>query len=202
MGTSKALRIGGRSSSNWTSTIAPMTWVILPFPTGAASVERARATVWVRLELVLYHEKYLKNPINFFNLREIENFNDLLNIDGIGDTQIKSIEKFFQNKKNLIVLEELRKCLIISSEKESLKNGILKNKTFLFTGKLQGISRAEAKSLVEKNSGKIVSNVSQKLNFLIIGDKPTKRKVSEAKSLNIKIISQLEFLKMLNIKDS
>ena len=146
--------------------------------------------------------KYLKNPINFFNLREIENFNDLLNIDGIGDTQIKSIEKFFQNKKNLIVLEELRKCLIISSEKENLKNGILKDKTFLFTGKLQGISRAEAKSLVEKNSGKIVSNVSQKLNFLIIGDKPTKRKVSEAKSLNIKIISQLEFLKMLNIKDS
>ncbi len=145
--------------------------------------------------------KYLKNPINFFNLREIENFNDILNIDGIGDTQIKSIEKFFKNKKNLTVLEELRKCLIISSEKEDLKNGVLKDKIFLFTGKLQGISRAEAKSLVEKNSGKIASNVSRKLNFLIIGDKPTKRKVSEAKSLNIKIISQLEFLKMLNIKD-
>ena len=72
----------------------------------------------------------------------------------------------------------------------------------MFTGKLVGISRAEAKSLVEKNSGKIVSNVSKKLDFLIIGDKPTTRKVNEAKNLNIKIISQSELLRMLNIKDS
>ena len=72
----------------------------------------------------------------------------------------------------------------------------------MFTGKLAGISRAEAKSLVEKNSGKIVSNVSQKLNFLITGIKPTSRKVNEAKILNIKIISQSEFLKMLDTKDS
>ena len=71
-----------------------------------------------------------------------------------------------------------------------------------FTGKLVNISRAEAKSLVEKNSGKLVSNVSKKLDFLIIGDKPTTRKVNEAKNLNIKIISQSELLRMLNIKDS
>ena len=72
----------------------------------------------------------------------------------------------------------------------------------MFTGKLVGISRAEAKSLVEKNAGKIVSNISQKLNFLITGIKPTSRKVNEAKILNIKIISQSEFLKMLDTKDS
>ena len=56
----------------------------------------------------------------------------------------------------------------------------------MFTGKLKGISRAEAKSLVEQNSGKIISNVSQKLNYLVIGEKPTGKKVSNAKSLNIK----------------
>ena len=72
----------------------------------------------------------------------------------------------------------------------------------MFTGKLIGISRAEAKSLVEKNSGKIVSNVSKKLDFLIVGDKPTNRKIKDAESLNIKLISQSEFLKMLDIKDS
>ena len=71
----------------------------------------------------------------------------------------------------------------------------------MFTGKLEGISRAEAKSLVEKNSGKIISNVRQKLDYLIIGEKPTVKKVNQAKNLKIKIISQLEFLKMLNIKD-
>ncbi len=68
----------------------------------------------------------------------------------------------------------------------------------MFTGKLEGISRAEAKSLVEKNSGKILSNVNSKLNYLVIGDKPTQKKVNLAKELKIKIISQSDFLKILN----
>jgi DNA ligase (NAD+) len=78
------------------------------------------------------------------------------------------------------------------------KNGLLKNKTFMFTGKLDGISRAEAKSLIEQNSGSIISNVSKKLDYLIIGEKPTKRKVETAKELKLKIINQNEWLKMLN----
>ena len=72
----------------------------------------------------------------------------------------------------------------------------------MFTGKLSGISRAEAKSLIEENSGSIVSNVSKKLNYLIIGEKPTTRKVNDAKNLNIRILSQSELIKMINSKDS
>ena len=68
----------------------------------------------------------------------------------------------------------------------------------MLTGKLNGISRAEAKSLIEKNSGKIISNVSKKLNYLIIGEKPTTKKVNYAKELNINIVSQEQWLKMLN----
>ena len=60
------------------------------------------------------------------------------------------------------------------------------------------ISRAEVKSLIEENSGTNVSSVSKKLNYLIIGEKPTKKKIESAKSLKIKIIDQDEFLKMLN----
>ena len=146
--------------------------------------------------------KTLKKIENFLNLGKSTRFNELSNIDGIGDTQIKSIQKFFSNNKNLVVLDELQKNLSIIPEPEISKNGILKEKTFMFTGKLIGISRAEAKSLVEKNSGKIVSNVSKKLDFLIVGDKPTNRKIKDAESLNIKVISQHEFIKMLDIKDS
>ena len=146
--------------------------------------------------------KTLKKIENFLNLGKSTRFNELSNIDGIGDTQIKSIQKFFSNNKNLVVLNELQKNLSIIPEPEISKNGILKEKTFMFTGKLIGISRAEAKSLVEKNSGKIVSNVSKKLDFLIVGDKPTNRKIKDAESLNIKVISQHEFIKMLDIKDS
>jgi DNA ligase (NAD+) len=69
----------------------------------------------------------------------------------------------------------------------------------MFTGKLLNISRSEAKDLIEKNSGSLVSNVSKKLDFLIIGEKPTKRKVENAKELKIKIITQSEWLKMLNL---
>jgi len=73
----------------------------------------------------------------------------------------------------------------------------LQNKTFMITGKLQGISRAEAKSLIEENSGSIVSNVSKKLDYLIVGEKPTRRKLDLARQINIKILSQSEWLKML-----
>ena len=76
--------------------------------------------------------------------------------------------------------------------------GLLNDKTFMFTGKLSGISRAEAKSLIEENSGSIISNVSKKLDYLIVGEKPTKRKIDTAKQLKIKVLEQNEWLKMLN----
>ena len=68
----------------------------------------------------------------------------------------------------------------------------------MFTGKLEGMSRAEAKSIIEENSGKIASNVNTKLDYLIIGEKPTAKKINTAKELNIQVITQKEWLKMLN----
>ena len=78
------------------------------------------------------------------------------------------------------------------------KKGKLKGKTFKFTGKLINISRAEAKSLVEKNSGSIVSTVNNKLNYLILGEKPTNKKIELAKKIGIKILNQQEWVKLLN----
>jgi len=85
----------------------------------------------------------------------------------------------------------------ISNAIPSKSDGILKNKTFMFTGKLNEMSRAEAKSLVEQNSGKIISNVNNKLNYLVTGEKPTSKKIKKAKELNIKILTQREWMKML-----
>ena len=144
--------------------------------------------------------KNLKNPNNFFNLSNKSNFDDLLNIDGIGDTQIKSLKNFFSNKSSLTVLDQLKKKLEIIPEKQKSFSGSLNDLTFMFTGKLEGISRAEAKSLIENNSGKIISNVSNKLDFLVIGEKPTSRKVSEAKHLKIRVITQSELIDMINSK--
>ena len=140
------------------------------------------------------------NVNNIYNLIEIIKENQLdkfLLIDGIGETQIVSLKNFFSNKKNLDILIELNKILDIKNQIVS-KNGILKNKSFMFTGKLNGISRAEAKSLIEKNSGTTISSISKNLDYLVIGDKPTKRKIDQAKNFGIKVISQEELIKLLN----
>ncbi len=142
--------------------------------------------------------KTLKSPENFINLSKENKIDDLINIDGIGETQITSLKKFFLNKTNLKVMQDLQKILKIQRTIEDKKDGILNDKIFMFTGKLTGMSRAEAKSLIEKNSGTIISNVSRKLDYLIIGEKPTKRKVEAAKELKIKIIDQSELYKLLN----
>ena len=142
--------------------------------------------------------KHLKTVINFFKLDEDMNIENLSNIDGIGSTQIQSIKKFFLNKINLKVLSELGRNLKIENTVTINNKGILKDKTFMLTGKLNGVSRAEAKSLIEQNSGKIISNVNKKLDYLIAGEKPTTKKIQSAKELNIKIINQKEWMKMLN----
>ena len=142
--------------------------------------------------------KYTKTPINFLRLHEKKNIDNLSNIDGIGPTQIQSIKDFFLNKTNLNILFELNKDLFIADVIHINNNGLLKDKTFMITGKLNGISRAEAKSLIEKNSGKIISNINKKLDYLIAGEKPTIKKVNIAKELGIQIINYQEMIKMLN----
>ena len=134
-----------------------------------------------------------------FNFSNEINLDDILNIDGIGETQLKSVKNFFNNTVNLNILKELQKILEVKDAVTRDKNGLLIEKTFMVTGKLNGISRAEIKSLIEENSGSSVSTVTKKLDYLIIGDKPTKRKVDKAKELKITILNQSQFLKMLNI---
>ena len=152
----------------------------------------------IGLENAKLISKNLKTSSNFLNLFKNKKFEELVNIDGIGETQINSIKNFFSNKTNLNITYQLNKVLKISDASVIKKDGPLANKTFMLTGKLNGISRAEAKSLIEENSGSIVSNVSKNLDYLIVGEKPTKRKVESAKELKIKILNQQEWSQILN----
>ena len=151
----------------------------------------------IGLENAKIISKNLKSLRNFISLSKKNNFDDLINIDGIGETQINSIKNFFKNKTNLNVLESLEKALEVRDEEIKKTGGLLNNKTFMFTGKLVNMSRSEAKSIIEQNSGSIVSNVTKKLDYLIVGEKPTSRKVDAAKNLNVKILDQLSWLKMI-----
>ena len=139
----------------------------------------------------------IKNTTNFINLIKSKQFDKFLNIDGIGETQIKSLTNYFSNKSNVNIAIELNSILKIESQ-ISNKNGVLKDKYFMFTGKLNGMSRAEAKSLIEKNSGSTLSSVNKNLDYLVVGEKPTKRKIEQAKNLGINIISLDELKSLLN----
>ena len=141
--------------------------------------------------------KHFLNIKNFNDLTKNFNFNYLGNLDGIGETQINSLKDFFSDQINLNVVKKLISILNIRNVVQNTK-GKLINKTFMFTGKLSNISRAEAKSLTEENSGKILSNVSKKLDYLVTGEKPTAKKIKQAKELSIKVISQSEWKKLLN----
>ena len=165
------------------------------------SLERFIYSLGIRhigLENAKLLSRYFGSFQKFKNLSKKNNYRDLLNIDGIGETQLVSIKNFFSKNINVTILNELDKVLNVQNARAVNTKGLLKDKSFLVTGKLNNISRAEVKSLIEENSGTTVSSVSKKLNYLIIGEKPTKKKVESAKALKIKIIDQEEFLKMLN----
>ena len=139
---------------------------------------------------------HLKTAINFFKLSNHQNIKNLSNIDGIGDTQIQSIKKSFLNKTNLRVLSELDQCVLIENVVSINNNGLLKDKTFMLTGKLSGISRAEAKSLIEKNykANKILDkglNESSEGFFSFV--KNEKHEVLYKNFENIKLIQEAMF---------
>ena len=146
---------------------------------------------------------FFKTPKRFSELfiskkREgvLKNLEDL---DGIGDTQIKSIESFFSNNKNSKIIQSLISVLDIKDFKKKNKKGKFSNKNIMFTGGFDKMSRSEAKSLAEDNGAKILGSVTKKLDYLVIGNsKPTKKKIDKAKELRVKIMTESDWYKTLN----
>jgi DNA ligase (NAD+) len=137
----------------------------------------------------LFHEK-----------RRKEILENLIDLDGVGETQIESINSFFINNKNIEIVKKLISQLTIKEFKIQNKKGKFSNKTVMFTGGFEKMSRSEAKSLVEKNGGKVLGTISKKLDILVIGSsKATKRKIENAKKLNVKIMKEIDWYKILNL---
>ena len=143
----------------------------------------------------------IKNFEELFNNEKRKSIlQNLAELDGIGEIQIKSLESFFSDKKNSDVVISLIKVLKIENFKNINKKGKLSNKTLMFTGGFSKISRSEAKTITENNGGKVLGTISKKLNILVVGNsKPTKKKIEKAKELNIQIINKNDWYKLLNI---
>ncbi len=145
--------------------------------------------------------KSIKKFSSFFNKSEKKkDFEYLVNLDGIGETQIDSIRNFFSNSKNIEIINDLIEKLNIKDFKQQNKTGKFSNKNIMFTGGFEKMSRSEAKLLVENNGGKVLGSVSKKLDILVTGNsKPTKKKIENAKKLNIQIIDEKGWYKLLNL---
>jgi len=125
---------------------------------------------------------------------------NLIELDGIGSTQVKSLESFFSDKKNVEITKSLIEILEIENFKNLNKKGKFSNKSLMFTGGFEKISRSEAKAITEDNGGKVLGSLSKKLDMLVVGNtKPTKKKIEKAKELKIQIINEKDWYKILNI---
>jgi DNA ligase (NAD+) len=122
---------------------------------------------------------------------------ELLEIEDVGVKVAESIYQFFHNEDNINMLNELEKLgLTLESQKEAARGGSLEGKTFLFTGTLQRMKRSEAEEMVEKQGGKLVSGVSSKLNFLVVGEDAGSKLEKARKIPQIHILDEEAFIKI------
>jgi len=124
---------------------------------------------------------------------------NLVDLDGIGETQTQSIDNFFSNETNTKIIRDLINKLNIRNYPIKNNGGKFSNKKLMFTGGFKNMSRSEAKMIAENNGGKVLGSISKKLDFLIVGESsPTKKKIEQAKLLNITIIMEKDWNKILN----
>ena len=125
---------------------------------------------------------------------------DLLQVDEIGDKIANSIICYFSNKKNIELIEKLKEkelqFKIIEVEGMIVSNK-LNGKSFVVSGVFSDFSREQIKSLIEKNGGKNISSLSAKTDYLLAGEKMGPEKKKKAETLKIPIISETDFIKLI-----
>jgi DNA ligase, NAD-dependent len=123
----------------------------------------------------------------------------LQNLEDVGPKVSGSVVQFFRNHDNIQMIKALEKLgLQLNNEKKKFDNeGNLTGQSFLFTGTLNKLKRSEAEELVENNGGTLVSSVSSKLNYLVVGEDAGSKLEKAKKISSIKIISEDQFIKMV-----
>jgi DNA ligase (NAD+) len=123
----------------------------------------------------------------------------LKELDDVGVKVSKSIYEFFQNEDNVDMLKRLQEqgLAMDAQQLKTMGTGNLEGQTFLFTGTLTKLKRSDAEETIELNGGKILSGVSSKLNYLVVGEDAGSKLEKAKKIPAIKILTEEEFLKML-----
>jgi DNA ligase (NAD+) len=131
---------------------------------------------------------------------QVATFEELRSVPDVGEKVAQSLQLYFKEEKNLRIIETLKAAGLkfeaeyVALEKESES---LMGKTFLYTGTFESFSREELEQKIDSNGGKLVSGVSKKLDFLIVGEGAGPSKIKKAEDLGVKMINEVEFKAML-----
>ena len=126
---------------------------------------------------------------------------DLILVDEIGDKIAQSVVEFFENQENLVLMERLKVVgvqLAVDESKSTVVSSILEGKIIVVSGVFEKFSRDELKKAIEDNGGKVGSSISSKTDFVLAGENMGPAKLEKATQLGVKIISENEFVQLLN----
>jgi len=144
-------------------------------------------------------KKLAKHYKNIANIAKADLL-DLVTVDEIGEKIAQSVMDFFQNTENVAIISKLREVGVqfeLNDVSTSVSN-FLEGKTFVVSGVFEVFSRDDLKKAIEDNGGKVGSSISNKTNYVIAGANMGPAKLEKANQLNIEIIDEYQFQKMIN----
>lgn len=143
--------------------------------------------------------KILANTFGDIDAIASASVEELQEVNTVGVTIAESIRNFFDKPENVIIIERLKKAgLQFNNEKKAVSESqALAGKSIVVSGVFSSFSRDEIKQLIEYHGGKNSSSISSKTDFLLAGEKMGPEKKKKAEALNVKIINEDEFLKMI-----
>ena len=143
--------------------------------------------------------KILANTFGDIDAIASASVEELQEVNTVGVTIAESIRNFFDKPENIIIIERLKKAgLQFNNEKKAVSESqALAGKSIVVSGVFSSFSRDEIKQLIEYHGGKNSSSISSKTDFLLAGEKMGPEKKKKAEALNVKIINEDEFLKMI-----
>ena len=136
----------------------------------------------------------------FHSISDIRNvkLSEFSQMRDIGEVLMESITFYFANEQNIAMMDEFISLGVNPVAQNKIESNILNNQTFVITGTLKK-PRNYYKSLIDANGGNIMTSISARTNYLLIGEKPGS-KFAKAKALNVKIVNESEFLNLFQMK--
>ncbi len=183
-------RMGEKSATNIIESIQQSKQVPYERVLFALGIRYVGATVAKKLAMAL------KNIDNLMHA----GFEELISIDEIGDRIALSVQAFFKDEKNILLVQRLKKSGLqfqLSNEKQEQQSDILKGLNIVISGTFQKYSRDQLKQMIEDNGGKNTGSISKMTSYLLGGDNIGPSKLEKVKKLEIPMLSEDQFLELI-----